>query len=275
MNLLEFKRFCLKRQNYDYVFVKIESDHDLSIGPAVIEKPEAKLVTVKYNDTFNISPYLNVVDSLRIGNKIDQRLNLSSGINVVDFKNTSVKMNQFVNVSKLGLYVDNSVNVSLSKDFIQMKTRLSASSKDSVKGSLINDLLLENKLKAVIADAIDIITQLPQKIEIKAGANIAEPLEMNVISNNQIDFITKVNTAESNKINIGNLDSTKFESNILNTDGNEVNSTTNPIMGTYGGFNVARKAYLSDYSNDTLKDMVDKYVVKETTLYQLNYYIIQ
>lgn len=56
MNLLEFKRFYLKKQNYDYVFIpsSLKEDEFTEFSDGVVtvkEEQEVNAITVRYDDT--------------------------------------------------------------------------------------------------------------------------------------------------------------------------------------------------------------------------------
>lgn len=277
MNLLEFKKFCLLRQNYDYAFIEDSSfttNEDVHIGPVVIERPESNLVVIKYSNDFNIQSWMEVVDSVKAKLNSNQTLNLVGNINIIEFNSTGGKMNSFTQVSKLGLYVDYTVALSCSKELITFDQLGSVSTVDTQSGSWFNNLTITNKVKLVLAEAEKCLAILPQIIISDAGMVVADPLDLTLNSNNKNELKALVKNTDSINVEVGNLGQNQFKSIILNKDSENIESNSESNFINQLGFNVARLATLADYKDNTLSEL-NNYWDINSTLFDLKYYIIQ
>ncbi len=274
MNLLEFKRFCQLRQNWDYVFIKVKDSEFANIGPVVIERPEANEVIVKWNENFNIVPWTKVVDSIKLKLKSENTVNLVGNIDLKQSNSNNLKMDSFIQVSKLGLYVDNIVLVSCEKTPLTIKEYGEVKVDDSKNFQGFNDLNLENKVRLLIDDTKLFIGIVSGDLEINPEIRLKNSLKIEVISNNQNIIECRINNREPVIINNGNIAGNKLESIILNKDSNNIDSKTENDLSTNAGINVGRLATLYDYKDNTLYEL-NNYYGENTNLFNLKYYIIQ
>lgn len=304
MNLLEFKRFCLKRQNYDYVYVFAETDssnkelefakvipkeqedvntlkasitdNEIEIAK-VICKNDIKLVSIYYNEYSNIQSLVRVVNEVKpIKTEDNESYWLKASINNGEVQNIK-KLNDSEKVW-LSLIIEskNEVVVNVSKT------------------SLIYKVFVNN---IIAADAEQFKNALNYKEEFITKIIITTALNLRGINNYKENFESKINIADKNTFKASNILIDNLEINLTNInpllvrsclilkdnflaklnimEGNEISSNLGSNGVNLTHLNIGRKAVLADYSNNNLKQMTIFKDNKETkTLEDLNYKII-
>ncbi len=274
MNLLEFKRFCQLRQNWSYVFIKVNDSEFANVGPVVIERPESNKVIVRSDENFDIVPWTKVVDS--VCNKLNtkERINLIGKFNIVEVNPLTINTTEFTTVSKLGIYVDYTVAFSCSKSELITEMDSNVESKYTKDGSIINNLNIKNNIKLNIINSLNYLGIINEDILMKSKINVVEePLTITAVFNEEDNLKTKIKNSQPKIISTGNLGENKFESIILGKDGKNTNQEIIPDYIMRGRISLGRLATLDDYKDNTLKEL-NNYYGEDTNLFNLKYYII-
>lgn len=285
MNLLEFKRFYLKKQNYDYVFIpsSLKEDEFTEFSDGVVtikEEQEVNAITVRYDDT-KVS-LCSVIEAMMAGDEFSVLNKNNHWVKAsVTEKNTISIENLDWNVTSwMHLSIDAKNEVVVRVSSIGLVYKLVLKSIVPLEGVEINSALKnaipEITAKTLILYVIDssgliggnqqmegkLITKDLAQQEISLiqnarglGKDILEikaeninPLLLRVWSNSTYNFLTKLNIVNANEIK-SKMDDYWLDKSIT-------------------VINIARKSLVSDYSSWTLGSMA------ENNMLSLNYIII-
>lgn len=302
MNLLEFKRFCLRRQNYDYVFAEADSlnkelefakvipkeqedvntlkasitDNGIELAK-VISKEDIKLVSIYYDEYQNIQSLVRVVEEVKpIKSEDNESYWLTASIHSGEIKDIK-KLNNTENIwLSLSIESKNEVVVSLSKTSL-------------IYNMFINNIITTdgNEVKAALNYKDEIISKIIITTALNIGGMLINEQTFEIkIENKDVNIFKAADILIDNfKINVTNINPLLVKSCLILQDnfltklnimeGNEINSNLGSNGVNLTHLNIGRKAVLTDYSNNSLEEMTIFKDIKEArTLDDLKYKII-
>ena len=281
MNLLEFKKFCLGKQNWNFVFVEANGEESVITDAKVIPKLEPDVyktneklldemvdfADVTLKDDINIvlvKFYENVSSFIKT-----EALNISLGKGKLDNRyivEGKIVNNEITNIKKannteyiyigLGIESKNEIVVNTSK--LNTVYQLFAKNLKSLNANNIGKVV--NLSEDKFLSQLSLITTLKS-----CGFILKENiLECNIIlpdtvkittSNWKTNFEIEISKPDLNLINSLNIIEDRYltKLNVLETKNKDINLPIKNINSSF--INIGRKAYLYDYQNESLIDM--------------------